>query len=230
MFGFDNANNGYWFCNYLAFPGSRTVYGSVTLGGTGNNGYYGISFSTTSSATNKLSGTLLASSAASFFGIYDEVQGQWGMYYQATGQNFYTYATNAYKATAGAWIAYSDQRLKKNIQDHTHGMDILRKLQPRTFQFNGTGGYHDDGKVHVGLIAQEALAAHPTGTMVFTPMVDVNEPTYKERMAKGTVPPPDYLVYDPSELTYILINAVKELDARVASLEKQLASKTLPSG
>ena len=71
-----------------------------------------------------------------------------------------------------------------------------------TYQYNGEYNTKDDGKTYCGVIAQ-SLIGTPFEAMV---------KTYNHEETQL------YSV-DTSELVFALINAVKELDARVASLE-----------
>lgn len=102
----------------------------------------------------------------------------------------------------------SDARVKKDEQRYTLGVDALNQLRPVTYQFNGLYGTSDNGKVYVGLIAQEVeqtAMANMVGPWVYTDPVT------------GVVT--DLLSLNTSELVFTLINAVRELDARVKALE-----------
>jgi hypothetical protein len=152
-------------------------------------------------------GAIYFSNAGPDYVFYDGAN--WIINSHTSAGNFTVAETNALKVTAGSWAAISDARAKKNIRDHTHGMDVLRKIRPRTFRYNGVV-HEDDGKDHVGLIAQEAKEAHPP--LVFT-MPDSSDANGQPLKSNGM------LHFDPSELLYVLINAVKELDVRVTALK-----------
>lgn len=107
----------------------------------------------------------------------------------------------------------SDARIKKNITDYNLGMDAVSKLRPVTYQFNGQYGTKDDSETFVGLVAQE-VEATPLSSMV-KDWVFTDEKTGEET---------NLLSVNSSELIFALVNAVKELDARVKALEAKLGS------
>ena len=58
---------------------------------------------------------------------------------------------------ANGTINTSDARLKENVEDIGYGLDELRRLRPVTFTWKNKS----DGRVHLGLIAQEVEAIVP---------------------------------------------------------------------
>jgi len=117
----------------------------------------------------------------------------------------------AAKPGGGNWIAISDQRLKKNVSSFTQGLEVLTKVKPVWFQYNGEAGL-PTGKTYVGVIAQEMqkIAPYMIGTF-----------TYQDTTGKKT----EYLDYDANALTYILVNAVQEIkkekDAQIEQLKQE---------
>ena len=112
---------------------------------------------------------------------------------------------NAAKPGGGTWLASSDIRVKKNIQDYTLSAEALLTLRPVTYQYNGLYGTPDNGVVYTGLIAQE-VESTPFSSMVGT--YNYNGTTL--------------LNLDSSQLLYALINAVQDLTARVKVLEAKV--------
>ena len=112
---------------------------------------------------------------------------------------------NAAKPGGGTWLASSDIRVKKNIQDYTLSAEALLTLRPVTYQYNGLYGTPDNGVVYAGLIAQE-VENTPFSSMVGT--YNYNGTTL--------------LNLDSSQLLYALINAVQDLTARVKVLEAKV--------
>lgn len=102
----------------------------------------------------------------------------------------------------------SDDRVKKNAQPYTLSVAALNQLRPVTYEFNGKYGTSDNGKVYVGLIAQEVEQ---------TSMSNMVGPWVYTDPQTGIVT--DLLSLNTSEIVFTLINAVKELDARVKALE-----------
>ena len=108
------------------------------------------------------------------------------------------------------WAIISDQRLKKNIVDNTDGLNKITAIQVRNFEYRTTDEVTelepqnaiDIKGVQLGAIAQELQAILPD--CVKTESTGV-------------------MSVDANNLTWYLINAVKELNAKVTALEAQLA-------
>ena len=122
----------------------------------------------------------------------------------------------AAKPGGGSWTVASDKRLKKNISTFSEGLDVLQKVKPVWFQYNGEAEMPTDKK-YVGVIAQDMQKIAP---------YTVGQFTYSDTTGKTT----DYLDYDANALTYILVNSVKEQqkqleekDARIEALETRIA-------
>ena len=118
---------------------------------------------------------------------------------------FQVNSTDAAKPGGGSWIATSDVRVKKDIQDYTLSADALLTLRPVSYQYNGLYGTPENGKTYIGLIAQEVQDT-PFSSMVGTYNYE------------GT----QLLNLDTSQLVYALINAVQDLTARVKALEAKV--------
>jgi hypothetical protein len=112
-------------------------------------------------------------------------------------------------------ISASDERLKENIEPLTLGLNIIEKLEPKKFEFK-----ENPGTLEYGLIAQEvrdtltSLGITDNTNLVF-------EDESEENLAKlpeGETGP--VLGVEYMKLIPILINSVKELQARVELLEK----------
>jgi hypothetical protein len=128
---------------------------------------------------------------------------------------------NAAKPGSATWIVASDGRLKKNVSAFTDGLDILTKVKPVWFEYNGEASMPTD-KRYVGVIAQQMKEIAPYMVGRFT---------YQDTTGKKT----DYLDYDANALTYILVNAVQQLkkenetlEARLARLEQLLSQQPTP--
>lgn len=112
-----------------------------------------------------------------------------------------------------AWIIYSDERLKKNIQPLSDGLDIVNRLRPVRFQWKskaertiGKDLKLEEGKPQVGLIAQEVAAVVPEA--VVSPAKGSNQPY---GLKEGDLVP-------------VLIEAVKEQQAEIDTLKAQVAA------
>jgi trimeric autotransporter adhesin len=113
-------------------------------------------------------------------------------------------SSNVYKPTGTTFLNPSDQRLKENITNYTKGLAAVNMLRPVNFTFKGELGVQTNNKNCVGFIAQD-VAATDLSTMVSTG-------------ADG------YYRLDVSELTFTLVNAVKELSAKVTALEAEVTA------
>lgn len=161
--------------------------------------------------------------------------------------NFYNTITNAYhrqysdggfetshnwasKPGGGPWADSSDARIKNVHGDYTAGLAEIAALRPVIYQFKGNDLTSDPGvpmieatdsdpavmpksphamvidKTFIGLIAQEV-------EIIFPEMV-----TQREAWVDGKKVT-DLRDLDTSALIYALVNAVKELKARVEELE-----------
>jgi len=110
---------------------------------------------------------------------------------------------------SSSWSTTSDRRIKKNIADNTVGLEIIRELRVRNFEYRtpdeitevtSEAAIKKEG-VQIGLIAQEALEVLP-------------EIVKQETTGVYSV--------DPDNLTWYLINAIKELDAENTLLKTRL--------
>jgi hypothetical protein len=113
---------------------------------------------------------------------------------------------------SSSWMIPSDARLKEDVRDLEAGLAALRQLRPVRFRYNGRAGT-SSGRAGVGVLAQEIETVLP------------------ETVQRASVPDDPTLdqlrIFDSSMLTYVLINAVKELAARVEHLEQALAAATV---
>lgn len=117
---------------------------------------------------------------------------------------------DASKTGGGAWLTFSDRRVKKNIIDYTKGIDEVMQIKPIEFQYNALSGYEDVNSTFVGVIAQEIENILPNTVTLFD---DSNGPS-------GLA---DKRIFDSSEIIWLLVNAVKELDKKNEELLNKLA-------
>ena len=111
---------------------------------------------------------------------------------------------DAAKPGTNVWTIASDQRLKKDIVPFTDGMSIIQKIDPVRFRYNGKAEMPTD-KEYVGIIAQDIqrVAPYMVGSFIHEDTTGAQE---------------TYLDYDGNAMTYLLINAVKELNNSVEDL------------
>ncbi|MDD5116265.1 MAG: tail fiber domain-containing protein [Candidatus Omnitrophica bacterium] len=105
---------------------------------------------------------------------------------------------SAAKPSSNTWSIASDKRIKKNISDFTDGINVVMKLKPHTYQYNGLGGKgYDDTDTHIGFVAQEVELVAPY-------MVET-----KQGMIGGEQVD-DFKSYQGHALPFILVNAIQE--------------------
>jgi hypothetical protein len=114
---------------------------------------------------------------------------------------------NAYKPGGGVWSDNSDSRLKQNVTNYTTGLAAVTALNPVTYEFNGLAGTVT-GVQHIGLIADDVQSIMPE-------MVSTRQAKLHPEDATVT----DLLTLNSTALLFALVNAVKELTARLAVLE-----------
>lgn len=160
-----------------------------------------------------------------------------------TSYNFVVPVGNGWKTGGGVWADNSDARIKNVLGDYDSGLDEILALQPKRFTYKGNDtpeAPHDplsemtgpdgkvmreappemtvpylnslhyqaavDAKAYIGLIAQETEGVMPE-------LVE-----QREGYIDGE-PVSDLRSIDATPLVYALINAVKQLNARIEALE-----------
>ena len=112
-------------------------------------------------------------------------------------------ADSAYKPGGGSWSNSSDARIKTDVRPFRDGLATLLKINPVHYTYNGKGGC-PKGLRGIGVVAQEVQKAVPY-------CVSSVRTKLQEEDAEET----DLLTFNASALLFVLINAVKELAARL---------------
>jgi hypothetical protein len=121
-------------------------------------------------------------------------------------------AGDAFKLAGGAsWQTVSDARLKEDVRDLEAGLEEIKRVRPVRFRYNGRAGT-PAGREGVGVLAQEIERVLPE-TVCAASCGELGDPELQS-----------IRVFDASALTFVLINAVKELAGKVERLERRLAS------
>ena len=110
-------------------------------------------------------------------------------------------------ATTTSGTAYntsSDYRLKENITDMTGGVDRIKQLKPKRFSFKRDS----ESTLVDGLLAHEVMEVVPQAITGLKDEIDENDD-------------PKYQSIDHSKLVPLLVQAVKELSARIEELESK---------
>lgn len=120
-------------------------------------------------------------------------------------------ADSAAKPTTNTWTIASDARIKTNVQDYTKGLDEIKQVRPVTYDYNGLGG-NPAGPGGISIIAQEIQPIFPECVGTFSAKLNPEDEQETE-----------LLNYNGHAITFALINAVKELSAKVEALEAKVA-------
>lgn len=105
-----------------------------------------------------------------------------------------------------AIVVPSDERVKDVTGDFGKGLDAIKKLKVVTYKRKQ--GYGDSSEERVGIIAQQVEKVIPEAISTG------KNPKYKDVE--------DFKTVNESALLYTAINAIKELNAKVEKLEKEL--------
>ncbi len=132
----------------------------------------------------------------------DLLVGVWGGTTSYTLELAGTSGTAA-KPGGGSWTSTSDRRLKQDIHDYAEGLDAIMQIHPVRYRYTEETGYNTETE-YVGVIAQEIQEIAPY-------MVSTFEKNQQE-----------YLAVDPSALTYMLVNAVKEQQALMQAMQSRI--------
>ena len=148
-----------------------------------------------------------------------------------TSQGNLHIGNQGYKATSGSWAATSDARIKNIIGDYEFGLAEIRELKVRRYTYKGnetliappnsampcqdSPHYRAaiNKEIYVSLVAQEAEAVMPD-------LVTQGEAWIDGQKVE------DFRTLDPTNVTWALVNAVRELADRLEIAEAKLKEKT----
>lgn len=122
-----------------------------------------------------------------------------------------------YYASSFTGTCASDERIKKDVQNFDLGLKELLGINPVHFKYNGLAGFQDDGKIQLGVIAQQVEKAAPS--LIKREMIQMHEDDLEKTEIK---------VVDYGAFTYVAINAIKQFYAKwsedSAVLHREIAS------
>lgn len=107
------------------------------------------------------------------------------------------------KPNGSAWDNPSDLRLKKEVENYAEGLEAVKKIRPVWFRYNGKENLPDHRQV--GIIAQELQTVAPHMVNAF-----------------GGQDGETYLQTNVGAMTFMLVNAVKELSEQVEAQRAQI--------
>jgi hypothetical protein len=118
---------------------------------------------------------------------------------------------SAAKPTSSSWTVVSDERVKTNIRPYETGLQELLQIEPKLFDYNGKAGFDATTKNNIGVIAQEIKDVMPETVKKYN--AKLNEEDEEDT---------ELYNFDSHALTFALINSVKELNAKIKSLETKI--------
>jgi hypothetical protein len=131
----------------------------------------------------------------------------------ANANNILQVNSDAGKTLNGnVWAVISDGRYKKDVREFSDGLEKLMKVRPVKFKYDGLPIEAPADHEEVGIIGQELQEIFPY--MISKNPLNQANPTDKKD---------DVLMYNGNALTYVMVNAIQELAAKVKELEEQLA-------
>lgn len=128
------------------------------------------------------------------------------------GTHWLQVAGHACKTVGGAtWQDLSDFRAKQDIHELEDGLEKLMKVRTVRYRYNGKFGTTSDHE-EFGIIGQEIREIFPYMTSMGR---FVDEKTGEED---------EMVMFNAGPLTFVMVNAIQELTARVQDLEKRLSA------
>lgn len=116
----------------------------------------------------------------------------------------------AAKPGTNMWTIASDSRLKKDISPFTDGLEVMMKINPVRYRYNGLANMPTD-KENIGIIAQEIKKAAP-----------YTVGSFKTKLNKDDASETELLDFNSHALTFVTINAIKELNVQNQELKKKV--------
>jgi hypothetical protein len=137
--------------------------------------------------------------------LYWRGASHWHMFF-ADG-NFRITGTVGTKAAGTAWAVFSDIRIKNVRGDYQKGLAEILQVRPIRYDLKDD----PDHKEHVSVVAQEIEGIFPETISLIEGKVDGQDVN-------------DLRTFDPTAVTFALINAVKELSAKLDDANARIAA------
>ncbi|OLY91784.1 hypothetical protein BUE76_07645 [Cnuella takakiae] len=135
--------------------------------------------------------------------------------------------------SSNGYFSASDKNLKKNIKNLPEGLDIINKLEPKSYEFRNDGAMAQmnlpKGK-HFGLLAQDVEKVLPTlvHTSEFDPMFTLAPASYDSTGKNAVLPPVTgsqekiaYKAINYTELIPVLVKGMQEQQSQIEEQGKQ---------
>jgi len=110
---------------------------------------------------------------------------------------------SAYSTDPTGWHFPSDMQLKKDTSSFTDGLNVIKKIHPINYRYNGKAGIKDTTTVFTSVVAQQLQAIAPYAVKPYSIRLnDINDTTET---------PSQVLSITTEPLLFACINAIKEL-------------------
>jgi hypothetical protein len=187
--------------------GTTTIYGNTVVNGA-TQGMLSLNSPNNATQVNlvmtvpSVSQYTLALDTTGMWGIYSNTAAAWRLQLNGT----------ACLNTTGSWTTISDASLKEQVEPYGRGLEAVLALTPVTFRYAAGTPFASADEPLVGLLAHEVAPHIPEmcGTMTVT--------VRDEQREIQTI--------NPGDLVYVLVNAIKELNEKIAKLAHELCDKT----
>lgn len=200
---------------WVAFTGSVSTSGLNSYGLGGNDGQSSQIRIATNDGTNTGSKTIRVGTYSPFTaGILEIINNAYSTVLLTLTDDgtFQITGSTAIKLTGTTWANPSDVRLKDNIQNYTGGITQLMQVTPKTWDYNGKGGTAA-GTKGLGVVADEIQTILPNTVKTYNAKLN---PTDSETT--------DIKQFDATEITWLLVNSVKELKAELDAAKAEIAA------
>ena len=117
-----------------------------------------------------------------------------------------------------SWSTTSDRRIKKNIINNNTGLDVINSIQVRNFEYKTKGEIINDNPELKNVAESAVVEKEGLQLGVIAQELEKVLPDCVKTQSTGIK------TVDSDNITWYLINAVKELSAEVKSLKAQLNS------
>ena len=108
------------------------------------------------------------------------------------------------QANNSSWTTTSDERIKKNIVDNNSGLDLINQIQIRNFEYRTEEEIVDFDNPKAALVEKEGLQLGVIAQEIAEVLPEIVK---TQSTGVKTV--------DPDSLTWYMLNAIKELSARL---------------
>tara|TARA_B100000674_G_C37567349_1_gene790157 strand:- start:26 stop:748 length:723 start_codon:yes stop_codon:yes gene_type:complete len=157
------------------------------------------------------------------YGSAGDVNNEYVIGYNFSGQGSNTFRV---KASSGAyqsnnsqnWSTTSDRRIKKNIVDNTTGLDIINQITVRNFEYKTEDEIKNDNPELTGVITSVTVEKEGQQLGVIAQEIENVLPEVVETQTTGIK------TVNSDNLTWYLVNAVKELSAKNEALEARITA------